>query len=40
MVLTMAPGTPFAYNGTITLSVGDGSGTAAPVQIVAFLQIQ
>jgi|GEM_PF-5672309 len=33
------PGVPFAFTGTITLQVGDGSGTVSPVQIVSFFQI-
>jgi hypothetical protein len=39
-LLTMKPGVPFAFTGTISLQVGDGSGTAVPVQIVSFFQIQ
>ncbi len=34
------PGTPFAFTGTVTLTVGPGSGEAAPVQVVSFLQVQ
>ncbi len=36
----MTPGYPFAFTGTVTLKVGDGSGTASPVQIVSYFQIQ
>ncbi len=40
VVADKKPGQPFAFTGTVTLTVGDGSGTAAPVQVVSFLQVQ
>ncbi len=36
----MVPGKPFAFTGTITLSIGAGADTAAATQAVAFLQVQ
>lgn len=35
----MKPGVPFAFEGAVTLQVGEGSGTLSPVQIVSFFQI-
>ncbi len=35
----MKPGKPFAWTGSVSVQVGDGSGTDSPVQIVAFFQI-
>ncbi len=38
--LTLAPGQPFAFNGTLGISIGSGSGTSSTLQVVAFFQIQ
>lgn len=40
VVAAMVPGKPFAFTGTITLSIGTGADTSSPTQAVAFLQIQ
>lgn len=38
--LTLAPGQPFAFSGTVGLSLGTGSGTSQTLQVSAILQIQ
>lgn len=36
----MVPGKAFAFEGGITLSVGDGASDSTPTQILAFIQVQ
>jgi hypothetical protein len=38
--MALGPGQPFPFTGTITLAIGDGSGTTSPIQVLAFLQVQ
>jgi hypothetical protein len=38
--LPLGPGQPFAFNGTLSIAIGAGSGTASTLQIVAYFQIQ
>ncbi len=40
VVADKKPGAPFAFTGTVTLTVGPGAGELTPVQVVSFLQVQ
>jgi len=40
VVLGMVPTSPFAFSGTVTLSVGEGNNSSDFTQVVTFLQVQ